>query len=66
MLLNGPSVVDVKDWKTHTVYEGYKDNDQTIKWFWETVSSYEQEGLKNLLHYCTGSVRVPILGFKYL
>lgn len=26
----------------------------------------DQKKLTNLLHYCTGSTRVPILGFKYL
>ena len=25
-----------------------------------------RQKLANLLHYCTGSTRVPILGFKYL
>jgi hypothetical protein len=30
------------------------------------VEKYSQDRLRNLLHYCTGSVRVPILGFKYL
>lgn len=66
MILNGPTNIDIKDWKNHTVYEGYNEHDEIIKWFWDNVQTYEQEGLRNLLHYCTGSVRVPILGFKYL
>lgn len=66
MMLNGPPNIDVKDWKMHTVYEGFTATDNHIKWFWECVDSSNQEGLKNLLHYCTGSARVPILGFKYL
>jgi len=66
MILNGPSSIDVKDWKQFTVYEGLKKNDNNARWFWEVVETYDQSNLKNLLHYCTGSVRVPILGFKYL
>lgn len=30
------------------------------------MQKYNQKQLANLLHYCTGSTRVPILGFKYL
>jgi hypothetical protein len=34
MLLNGPQVIDVKDWKENAVYKGYRANDQVINWFW--------------------------------
>jgi E3 ubiquitin-protein ligase NEDD4 len=30
------------------------------------VEKQTQEKLRNLLHYVTGTTRVPILGFKYL
>lgn len=66
MLLNGPQFIDVADWKAFTVYKGYNHSDQQIVWFWQVVGKYDQEMLANLLHYCTGSNRVPILGFKYL
>lgn len=48
------------------MYKGYKHNDQIITWFWAVVMKFDQKKLCNLLHYCTGSTRVPILGFKYL
>lgn len=48
------------------MYKGYRHNDQMINWFWTVVQKYDQKKLANLLHYCTGSTRVPILGFKYL
>lgn len=48
------------------MYKGYKPNDQIITWFWSIVQKFDQKKLSNLLHYCTGSNRVPILGFKYL
>ena len=66
MLLNGPQVIDINDWKQNTLYKGYKHTDQQIVWFWNVVSKFDQKKLANLLHYCTGSTRVPILGFKYL
>lgn len=66
MLLNGPQEIDVQDWKANTSYKGYKESDQQVMWFWQVVGKYNQEMLSNLLHYCTGSNRVPILGFKYL
>lgn len=34
MLLNGPTNIDIKDWKIHTVYEGYNASDEIITWFW--------------------------------
>ena len=37
-----------------------------IKWFWQYVKGLDSQHLENLLHYCTGTTRVPILGFKYL
>jgi hypothetical protein len=48
------------------MYKGYQHNDQMIIWFWSVVQKLDQKKLANLLHYCTGSNRVPILGFKYL
>lgn len=37
MLLNGPSVIDLQDWESNTVYDGYDPDDKIIKWFWEIV-----------------------------
>jgi hypothetical protein len=66
MMLNGPLFIDVRDWKNHTVYENFKVTDDVARWFWEIVEKYDQHGLRILLHYCTGSLRVPILGFKHM
>lgn len=66
MIITGPNVIDIEDWKNNTVYDGYEEDDEVIQWFWEIVRSYDQDGFKNLLHYCTGSARVPILGFSKL
>jgi|JI10StandDraft_1071094.scaffolds.fasta_scaffold149865_4 E3 ubiquitin-protein ligase NEDD4 len=66
MITSGPSVIDIQDWKNNTIYDCYEPSDQVIQWFWEIVESYDQKGFRNLLHYCTGSMRVPIMGFAKL
>jgi len=66
MMLYGPTVIDIDDWKKHTEYKGYKTGDKQIQWFWQFVERQNQDKLRHLLHYVTGTTRVPILGFKYL
>ena len=66
MILHGPTDIDIEDWRKFTIYKGYNYNDKQILWFWEFVSKQTQEKLRHLLHYVTGTTRVPILGFKYL
>jgi hypothetical protein len=34
MILNGPHIIDLSDWKANTIYEGFKANDQVVRWFW--------------------------------
>ncbi len=66
MLLNGPQNIDVRDWKNSTIYINYNPNDLQVIWFWAYVEKLDQEKLGNLLHFVTGSRRVPILGFSFL
>jgi hypothetical protein len=66
MLLNGPQVINVPDWKSSTQYINYQLYDQQIQWFWAYVERLDQDKLGNLLHFVTGSRRVPILGFSFL
>lgn len=66
MMMHGPTVIDTLDWKKNTEYKGYKTSDKQVQWFWDFVQSQKQPKLRNLLHYVTGTTRVPILGFKYL
>lgn len=37
MMLYGPTVIDIDDWKKHTEYKGYKTGDKQIQWFWQFV-----------------------------
>jgi hypothetical protein len=49
-----------------TRYTGYQKNDHQVQWFWKYVEKLDNHKLGNLLHYTTGSRRVPILGFHFL
>ena len=66
MILCGREKIDVEDWKKNTFYKGYMPNDPIIEWFWEIVTEFDQKLRENLLHFSTGSTKVPIQGFKYL
>lgn len=46
LLIGGIADIDVEDWKKHTDYRGYTEQDDVIKNFW-TVS------LSNLLSVCS-------------
>jgi hypothetical protein len=37
MILTGPQVIDILDWKNHTLYRGYIYSDSQIVWFWNFV-----------------------------
>lgn len=65
MLLYGVPFIDVSDWKMHTDYKApYSPNHKVIEWFWKALEDFDQEQLANFLHFCTGSSRTPIHGFK--
>lgn len=66
MLLNGPQEINVQEWKKSTEYKECKAGEKLVQWFWKYVEPLDQKKLGNLLHYVTGSRRVPILGFFFL
>ena len=67
MILYGTPIINLDDWKINTIYKGaYYNNHQIIKWFWEVLNNYSQEQLGKILHFCTGSSRTPIDGFRNL
>ena len=41
LLIGGIADIDVEDWKKHTDYRGYTEQDQVIRNFW-TVSQFSQ------------------------
>ncbi|MCL7031679.1 hypothetical protein MKW94_005371 [Papaver nudicaule] len=38
MLLGSSEAISVNHWKAHTVYHGYEETDDQIRWFWEVYS----------------------------
>ncbi|CDQ61589.1 unnamed protein product [Oncorhynchus mykiss] len=47
-------------------YEGYSKTDPTIRAFWDVVLAFPLELQKKLLHFSTGSDRVPVGGMADL
>ncbi|VEN34099.1 unnamed protein product [Callosobruchus maculatus] len=67
LLMCGIQHIDVKDWKTNTLYKGdYHSNHIVIQWFWRVVLSFNNEMRARLLQFVTGTSRVPMNGFKEL
>ncbi|XP_067657511.1 probable E3 ubiquitin-protein ligase HECTD2 isoform X1 [Haliotis asinina] len=62
MLVCGSPTINISDLKKVTVYEGYSPQDQTIRYFWDMVTSMPMELQKKLLLFATGSDRIPIGG----
>jgi E3 ubiquitin-protein ligase NEDD4 len=67
LLMCGIQNIDVKDWKSNTVYKGdYHANHIVLQWFWRMVLSLNNEMRARLLQFVTGTSRVPMNGFKEL
>ncbi|KAI9028089.1 hypothetical protein CLU79DRAFT_737674 [Phycomyces nitens] len=66
LLIGGIAEIDVDDWKKHTDYRGYTEQDDVIQWFWKCVSSWDSEKKSRLLQFTTGTSRIPVNGFKDL
>lgn len=66
LLIGGLAEIDVEDWKKHTDYRGYQENDQVIQWFWKCIKEWDLEQKARLLQFTTGTSRIPVNGFKDL
>lgn len=66
LLIGGISEIDVDDWKKHTDYRGYSEDDEVIQWFWKCIRSWDSEQKSRLLQFTTGTSRIPVNGFKDL
>ena len=66
LILNGTPFIDINDWKTNTIYNGYFTSDRLVIDFWEIMSNLDQDKLVKILQFSTGSKRVPIGGFRSL
>lgn len=66
LLIGGIADIDVEDWKKHTDYRGYTENDEVIQNFWKCIRSWDAEQKSRLLQFATGTSRIPVNGFKDL
>ncbi|TGJ86999.1 hypothetical protein E0Z10_g1758 [Xylaria hypoxylon] len=66
LLIGGIAEIDVDDWKKHTDYRGYTENDEVIQFFWQTIRTWDGEQKSRLLQFATGTSRIPVNGFKDL
>ncbi|KAM6585610.1 hypothetical protein CsatB_012612 [Cannabis sativa] len=66
MLHGSENAISVEDWKAHTEYNGYKENDPQIIWFWKIVEEMSAEQRKVLLFFWTSMKYLPVEGFRGL
>ena len=62
--VEGIQEIDMDGLQASTFYEGYKADDQVVRWFWEVVKSWDPRRQKLLLEFVTASDRVPVNGVK--
>ncbi|KAF7506729.1 hypothetical protein GJ744_011453 [Endocarpon pusillum] len=66
LLIGGIADIDVDDWKKHTDYRGYQEQDEVIQNFWKVIRTWDAEQKSRLLQFATGTSRIPVNGFKDL
>uniref|UniRef100_A0A672NYC7 HECT-type E3 ubiquitin transferase n=1 Tax=Sinocyclocheilus grahami TaxID=75366 RepID=A0A672NYC7_SINGR len=66
ILVCGSPNLDMGSLQRLVQYEGYSKTDPTIRAFWDVVLAFPLELQKKLLHFTTGSDRVPVCGMADL
>uniref|UniRef100_A0AAX7VQ26 HECT-type E3 ubiquitin transferase n=1 Tax=Astatotilapia calliptera TaxID=8154 RepID=A0AAX7VQ26_ASTCA len=66
MLVCGSPELDMSALQKAAQYEGYSKTDATVRCFWDVVLAFPLELQKKLLHFATGSDRVPVGGMADL
>ena len=61
----GKNKLDIKEFKAHTVYEGYNGKEEIIIWFWEWLEQTEENEKFKYLKFVSGRTRLPISGIGY-
>ena len=66
-ILSGQQEINLKDWKSNTLYKGnITEKNEVVQFFWEVLSELNNEELLLFFRFCTGSTRIPIDGFSAL
>ncbi|KAF7105419.1 hypothetical protein CFC21_106234 [Triticum aestivum] len=63
MLGGNNNSINLKDWGSHTQYNGYKEKDRHVNWFWKAVESMPVEQQRQLLFFWTSVKYLPSEGF---
>lgn len=66
MLVCGSPELDLSALQRAAQYEGYSRTDLTVRCFWDVVLAFPVDLQKRLLHFATGSDRVPVGGMADL
>jgi len=64
LMISGVHCLDVDQWKLHAQWN--VNNKQLEVWFWQVVREMSEEQRGMLLHFTTGSSRLPLGGFRDL
>ncbi|MCL7045703.1 hypothetical protein MKW94_020938 [Papaver nudicaule] len=63
MLHGSDRAICVEDWKAHTEYNGCRETDSQIIWFWKIVEGMSVEQRRVLLFFWTSVKYLPVEGF---
>ena len=67
LLICGSDMFDWQQLKESARYDdGYTDDSNIIRWFWQCVDEWDEPRKRKLLMFCTGSDRAPIRGLGTL
>ena len=68
--MGGIAEIDVDDWKKHTDYRGYTENDEVVQWFWKVrgwmallLTMFQYMTVSNLYLNSSSIVR-QVLGWR--
>ncbi|CAN8246358.1 unnamed protein product [Cochlearia groenlandica] len=64
MLRGGENPINVDDWRAHTEYNGFKESDRQIGWFWKILKKMTEEEQRSILFFWTSNRFVPVEGFR--
>jgi len=62
LLIAGYPSLDPDEWRRNTRMNS-SDCDELMSWFWDMVKDMSTEDRAKLLHFATGSSRLPVSGF---
>ncbi|RZC75842.1 hypothetical protein C5167_001045 [Papaver somniferum] len=66
-LLGGDNPILLKDWKAHTMYEGYREMDEQICWFWKVVEGTPHQKVASAVRGTAAATTMPcLLGSRYI